>query len=215
MENWVFCLKQLCKSLCTECFPCNAADQYFPLFWSDMCSEIVPSTGPNAQMRRVVTPTVCTYPVRECTRVQQLLHSFPLHSHNSTASTGCICIMTLVRSSRKKTHFFRQETQAQCKNWLTPSSPGSTSTNTNWPKIVGSLNLDIPVDSSSTRYFCGKADAFSILHIGEKNPVPLRTEQGRNTPALCLQFPCREAGAVRKFRMVNHESDEIIRRRFL
>lgn len=105
MENWVFCLKQLCKSLCTECIPCNAADQYFPLFWSDMCSEIVASIGPNAQMRRVVTPTVCTYPVRECTREQQLLHSCPLHSHNSTASTGCICIMTLVCSSRKKTHF--------------------------------------------------------------------------------------------------------------
>lgn len=109
MENWIFCFKQLHKSSCTEHFPCIAANQYFPLFRSDICSEIVPSTGPTAQMRRVVTPTVCTYPVRERTREQQLLHSFPLRTHNSTASTGCICIMTLVCSSRKKTHFLSKK----------------------------------------------------------------------------------------------------------
>lgn len=143
---------------------------------------------------------------------QKSSNFYPCFPHiliTATVSTGYIYIITLVCSSREKTHLLGKKHRPSA-GTDTLSSPGSTSrTSLKYLDLWIQAYLSTAAQKQQQVLLCAGWHYFLLFAYWKKAPPPLHT-------TLCLQFPCTEVGAVRKFRMVGPESDEtIIRKRFL
>lgn len=159
---------------------------------------------------------VCIYPMREHAKEQQLLPMFSSHSHNSNCQHR-IHLYYYISLQFKRENSFLGKKYRPSAGTDTLSSPGSTSiTSLKYLDLWIQAYLSTAAQKQQQVLLCAGWHYFLLFAYWKKAPPPLHTAQGRNKPTLCLQFPCTEVGAVRKFRKVGPERDETtIRKRFL